>query len=95
MTKTLTAVLALAGLLAVPAFAQSSIGEDTAPIGSTEFGVSATENFTRRDVNRDGNIDQAEYEAGERRRYDRDRDGELNAEEAARYREDARAELED
>ena len=89
-TIALTAAAALAmTTLATPAFAQS-VERDTAPIGSTEFMTSA--GFQRRDTNRDGVIDANEYEAGERARYDRDGDGQINETERAAYDDDDRYE---
>ena len=85
-TLSITAAAALLGAtLATPAFAQTSVARDTAPIGSTEFMTSSA--FQRRDLNRDGMIDANEYEAGERSRYDRDRDGAISDEERAAYDE--------
>ena len=76
----------LALCLAGTAFAQTTVEQDTAPIGeNSAMDLNTDRGFAARDTNRDGMIDADEYRAGELRRYDADGDGALNDEERAAF----------
>ncbi len=91
MTKHI-AIIAAAFLAATPAVAQMMGDYDTdgdSMLNDMEFGeADGGQRFLSYDTDQSGDVSEEEFRAGEFGRYDRDRDGMVNADEYTRYDED-------